>query len=266
MTTTAPAATAQPVPAPAPADEAVRVSALRRVALGVTGLLACALPTVWGAGSVVMLATGIEADHRFHQVTGQGVLLAVLWLGALLPLLRAGFRGRRPSTVSGLHSLGFVAATVAAGALTQEAGAGPVAAITVVTTALVWAALPLRPRLRGSAAGLDPVLAPVALLAAALVIPFALGEVDLQQAMADEHAEMAHYFDMAWVTFGLVAMAALAALAPVARRLAIGATAGLLVVGVSRIVFTPDVTWSVLAMTLGGVGLALAVLRSRARA
>lgn len=236
----------------------------RRAAVGAAGLLACALPLVWGCASVVMLATGTEADHRFHQVTGQGVLLAVLWLAALLPLVRAGLRGRRPSTTDGLRHLSFLAVTAGAAALAPEAGAGPVAVITLVTGGLLWAALPSRPRLRGAfRGGLDPVLAPLALLAAALVTPFALAEADLQHAMADEHAEMAHYFDMAWVTFALVGLLAVAAVHAGARRLAVWGSAGLVVTGAARAAFTPDVTWSATAVALGAAGIALGLLRSR---
>lgn len=239
-----------------------RVSLPRRTAVVVTGLLASALPLVWGIGAVGMLATGHEADHRFHQMTGQGVLLAVLWLGGLLPLVRAGLRGRRPATAAALHHLSFVLAAGVAAVLSPGAGAAPVAVITAVTGALLWAALPVRPRVRGAfAGGLDLALAPVALLTAALVTPFALGQVELQRAMGDEHAEMAHYFDMAWVVFALLGLAACAALSASARSLSVWASAGLLVTGASRIVFTPDVTWSVLAMALGAAGLALTAVR-----
>lgn len=48
-------------------------------------VLAGAVPVVWGVGCVVQLATGTEADHRFHQVTGQGLLQCALWLWALRP-------------------------------------------------------------------------------------------------------------------------------------------------------------------------------------
>jgi hypothetical protein len=245
----------------------VPVSVPRRAALGVAGLLSSFLPLSFGISATLQLLTGTEADHRFHQVTGQGVLVCALWLAALAPLLLAGLRGRRPSTQTGLHLLAFLGATAVAGILAPEGGAWMVALVGLVTNGLLWLALPLRPRLRGAFDdGLDPVLAPVTLLMAALVTPFALDQADLQHAMGDEHAEMGHYFDMAWVVFVLVALTAAAALSASARRLAVLSTAGLVVVGAARTLFTPDVTWSVLAMALGSVGLLLAVLRSRSGA
>src|SRR5688500_10154958 len=69
----------------------------RRTAVVATTVLASLAPAVWGIGSIVMLATGHEADHRFHQVTGQGILLGALWLIPVLLLARAGWAGRRPS-------------------------------------------------------------------------------------------------------------------------------------------------------------------------
>ena len=47
--------------------------------------------------------------------------------------------------------------------------------------ALVWTALPLRPRVVPS--GVDPVLAPLALAAAALFVPFVISQAGLQRAM-----------------------------------------------------------------------------------
>jgi hypothetical protein len=237
----------------------------RRLLIAVVGLLTCALPISFGVSAVVMLLTGIEADHRFHQVTGQGVLSCGLWLAGLLPLVRAGLAGRRPSTQSGVHLLAFVAATLVAGALAPEGGALYVVGFALVGAGLLWAVLPLRPHLRGVFhRGLDPVLAPVGVLMAALVTPFALSEADLQHAMADEHAEMAHYFDMVWVVLVLVALTAVAALSSELRRLAVLGTAGLFVVGAARMAFTPETTWSTAAMALGAVGTAAAVLRVRA--
>src|SRR4051794_41952267 len=74
-----------------------RPSALRRTLLVASAVPACALPTLWGAGTVVELVTGAERDHLFHQLTGQGLLLSALWLGGLLPLVVAGWRGARPA-------------------------------------------------------------------------------------------------------------------------------------------------------------------------
>jgi hypothetical protein len=245
--------------APAPGAIAARPSALRRVAVAGSGLLACALPTLWGAGTVAELVTGAERDHLFHQVTGQGLLLSALWLGVLVPLLVAGWRGIRPSTAAGLaHVAVAVGAAVAAG-LAPGNGGAIVAAIVVVTGALVWAALPLRPRL--SLAGLDPVIAPLALAAAALFAPFVVDQGALQRHSGDEHAQFSHYFDMAWISVLLVALVVLAALAPAARCLAVVGLLGTGVVGAARVAFTPETTWSLVAVGLGVVGAAAVAAR-----
>jgi hypothetical protein len=107
---------------------------------------------------------------------------------------------------------------LAVGLLAPGAGGLAAGIYAVVSTLLLWAALPVRPDLRGTVRRLDPVLAPVVLLAAGLVTPFVVGEVELQNTSGDEHAHMAHYFDMAWVSVALVLVGALAAVVPAARR------------------------------------------------
>jgi hypothetical protein len=251
-------------PLPAATATDTRPSALRRVALVAAGLPACFLPLIWGGGAAAMLLTGYEDDHRFHQATGQGVLTGILWLAGLLPLLVAGWRGRRPSTAAGLQHLAFVAASLVAGLFIPGPGVVALALIIAVTGALVWAALPLRPRLRGALGALDPALAPVAALTAALYVPFVLGQRALQSTSGDEHAQMTHYFDMAWVSLELVALALVAAVAGGARRLAVWSTVGTLVVGAARLGFTGELAWSSAAIALGVVGTVVAVVRMRA--
>ena len=248
----------------AASDDARRPSLLRRAALVAAAVPACALPVVWGGGAAGMLLTGYESDHRFHQLTGQGVLTGVLWLAGLLPLVVAGWRGRRPSTAAGLQHLAFVAASVVAGLFVPGPGVVALALIIAVTGALVWAALPLRPRLRNAVGALDPALAPVAALTAALHVPFVLGQRALQATSTDEHAQMTHYFDMAWVSLVLVALALVAAVAGSARRLAVWSTAGTLVIGLARFGFTGELSWSCAAIALGIVGTVVAALRIRA--
>jgi hypothetical protein len=241
-----------------------RPSRGRRTAVAVTGALACLLPTVWAVGVTVELLGGIQADHRFHQVTGQGLLLCALWLAGLVPMVLAGWRGVAPSAATVAQAGLFAGSGLAMGLLAPGAGALPVAVVTVVTTALLWAALPVRPRLRGALGQLDPVVAPVVLLAAALVTPFVSGEVELQNTSPDEHAHLAHYFDMAWISVALVLVGALAAVVPSARRRALWTTGGLVLIGTARTVFTGEVTWSVLAIALGALG-TVAVLADRRR-
>ena len=238
-----PAPTSRTATTPIPTT---RPSALRRTGLVAAGVVASLLPTVWTAGTVVELVTGAERDHLFHQFTGQGLLLGALWLGGLLPLLIAGWRGVRPSPVAAALHLAVVAG------------------ILTVTGALVWAALPLRPRVVPN--GLDPVLAPLALAAAALFVPFLIGEAGLQNAMHDEHAEFSHYYDMVWIGVALVLAAVAAATVPAARRLALVAMLGITVVGAARFAFTPETTWSLTAAGLGIVGAVATTARLARRA
>jgi hypothetical protein len=250
--------------APTESPTPTRPSAPRRAAVVGTGVLACLLPTVWTAGTVAELVTGAERDHLFHQVTGQGLLLGALWLGGLLPLLVAGWRGVRPSAAAGALHLAVVVGAVVAGALSPGNGGLFVAALLPVTGALVWLALPLRPRLVPN--GLDPVLAPLALASAALFVPFIVSESALQRGMHDEHAEFSHYLDMAWIGVALVLAAVAAATVPAARRLALWALLGVAVVGGARYAFTPETTWSLVAVGLGVVGAAVAGVRLARRA
>jgi hypothetical protein len=244
----------------APLDRTTtRPSVLRRTAVVAAGVLACALPTIWTAGTVAELLTGAERDHLFHQFTGQGLLLGALWLGGLIPLLVAGWRGVRPGAGAAVLHLSVVAAAVVAAALAPGNGGLFVAALVAITGALVWAALPLRPRIVPS--GLDPVLAPSALAAAALFVPFVLTEAGLQRGMHDEHAQFSHNFDMAWIGIALVLAAVAAATVPAARRLAVWAMLGVAVVGGARYAFTPETTWSLMAAGLGLLGAAAAVAR-----
>ncbi len=247
-----------------PGTAPARPTALRRVALVGTGVLACLLPAVWGAGVVVELVTGAERDHLFHQVTGQGLMLSALWLGGLLPLLVAGWRGRRPSASAGLAHAAVVGGAAVAAAFAPGDGGALVAAIALVTGALVWTALPQRPEIRVS--GLDPVLAPLALAAAALYAPFVVSETALQRHAGDEHAQYAHYFDMAWISLALVLLALAAAVVPAARRTALVVALGTLWIGAARFLITHETTWSLLAVGLGVVGTAAVAARLARRA
>jgi len=218
---------------------------------------------VWGIGTAVELLTATEADHRFHQVTGQGLLLSALWLGGLVPLLIAGWRGRTPSAATALHAGAVAIAALVACVLAPRAGALPVAIVACVSTGLLWLALPARPRLRPLTAVLDPFITPIVLLASSLLVPFVLDQVGRQNEVHDEHAQMAHYFDMAWVSLALVLLGLVAAASPAARRLALWTTIGTAVVGASRLAFTASTTWSLLALLLGVLGTAVVLIRPR---
>lgn len=239
-----------------------RPSAARRAAVAVTGVLACAVPVVFTVSITGMLLTGVDSDHRFHQVTGQGLILTALWLGGLVPMLRAAWQGRRPSTAAGLLHLAFVLVGALCAVAAPGGGAPALLGLTVVTGALVWLALPVRPELRVPAL-LDPVLAPVALLSAALYTPYALDQLALQNEATGYHANNPHHFDMAWIVVVLVVLAVAAALLPAARPLAVWTAVGSVVIGVAGLAFTSDTTWSVLALALGvGAG---AVIAARSR-
>jgi hypothetical protein len=153
-----------------PSVPVVRPSIPRRVAVATTAFLTLALPAMFTVNITRMLLTGVETDHRFHQATGQGLILFALWLGALVPLVRAGWRGRRPSAAAGWRHLVLVVSGAACAAAAPGGGAPVLVAVIAVTGALLWWALPVRPALRASVR-LDPMLTPVALLAAAFFTP-----------------------------------------------------------------------------------------------
>lgn len=222
----APAGTARPAGHPTP-------SVLRRVALGVTGLLACALPLMWVVNLSRMVLTGELADHRFHQLTGQGLLTAALWLAALLPLLHAGWRGRRPSAATGLLHVSFVGVGLAAAAVAPQGGALVLLAVIAATGALVWLALPRRPRLDG----LDLAPAPLAaaLLMSAVIAPYAVDQIALQQVATGHHADNPHYFDMAWLLLTCAALGVLGSVVRGARRLLLWAGAPVVLTGIAMV-------------------------------
>jgi hypothetical protein len=269
--TTTPVATSKSPMEPPIAAAASAPGVGRRIALALATLLTAALPIVWGIGSVVDLLSGKESDHRFHQLTGQGVLLSALWLGGLVPLIVAGWRRRTPPTHSALHFLAFAAAVVVAGALAPGNGGAVLAVVVVLTGSLLWWAMPARPALRAAlrdGVRLDPVLAPIGLLTAALLTPYILDQAALQRAMANEHAKLSHYFDMAWVSLTITYLAVAAGLLVAARRLMLWAAAGLLVLGAGALSFTDDRVWPVLAVVLGvvaGIGALIRVNGTSAR-
>lgn len=234
----------------------------RRAAVVVTGAMACLLPTVFTVNITRMLITGVEADHRFHQATGQGLVLTALWLGALIPLVRAGWSGRRPPVAAGLLHLSFVLVGALLAAFSPGGGAPILMAIIAVPGALLWAALPRRPRLR-TRVQLDPLLTPAALFAAAVFTPFAIGQLDLQNAATGYHAQNPHYWDMAWMTITITVVALLGALLPAARRLAVWLAFGGLVTGTAGLAFGESTSWSLLVLTVGLVAGVAAAARQR---
>lgn len=205
----------------------------RRVVLAVVGVLNCALPTVFTLNITWMLLTGDLAEHRYHQLTGQGEVLFALWLVPIVLMLRAAWHGRRPATALGLQHLVLGASGVVTAAIAPGGGAPFLVAVIAGTGILLWAALPVRPRLRVPAR-LHPVLAPVALLASAALVPYAADQLALQNGTTDGfHASNPHYFDQAWIAVALAVMVVLAAVLPAARSLALWVAGALVVLGAS---------------------------------
>jgi hypothetical protein len=244
------------------AHTCVHPGRLRRTALAATGLLACALPVVFTVNLTTALVGGELIEHRFHQLTGQGLLLCALWLGGLLPLLRAGWAGRRPSAVAGvLHAV--VAATGAACAVAAPGGGAPIlVGVLAVTGALLWTALPTLPRLR-LRVQVHPVLAPLWLVAAAPTMPYVLDQVALQNAATGHHAGNPHFFDMAWLALALVTLGVLGATVPALRLLGLVAGAGMAWTGTAGTVLGADRPWTVLALVVGTCSLVLPALVGR---
>lgn len=232
---------------------------LRRLALGVTGFLAAALPTVWTVNMTRFLVTGELSEHRYHQLTGQGLLLTTLWLLAVVPLIVAGWQGRRPSSVAGVLHLAFVGTGAACAAAATGGGAPSLMVLIAVTGALLWLALPLRPRLR-LPVRVDPLLMPLALVTGALCTPYVLDQIDLQNAATGHHAQNPHYFDMAWLACILVVIAVAAGALPAVRRLGVLAGAGFVWTGAMGLLLDVDQTWSVIVLVAGA---ALALVSAR---
>jgi hypothetical protein len=250
------------ISAPVVATPVRRPTRLRRTALVATGLLTCALPVVFTVSITRMLVTGELAEHRFHQLTCQGLLLFALWLGGLVPLLRAGWSGRRPSSAAGLLHLVFMAAGVVTAAAAPGGGAPALVGIVVVSGGLLWLALPVRPQLRLPVA-IDPLLTPLALVAAAVATPYVLDQIALQNAAIGHHAHNPHYFDMAWLVTTLVVVGILGAVVPAVRRLALVAGAGLVWTGATGVLLAVDRPWTIAVLVLGVPMTVVAARRGR---
>jgi hypothetical protein len=218
-----------------------------RIAAAVTLVIAGVLPLVWSIAAVAAFITGEDGgEHRFHDLTGVGVVLGVLWLGAVLGLARD--RGRRPVALAQLLGIGGAAAVA-----TALAGEPPVLPVVVLLPGLVLLALrsdraELR-RLRPS-----PSLAALAVAAAVPLVPYAAGQAHLQSVSHDPHASLEHYFDMAWIALALPITAGVAALGIRGWRFAAGcAAAGAAIFGTAAVLFpgqesSPGAGWGAVAI------------------
>jgi len=243
------------------ADAVRRPGVARRAALAVTGVLACGLPVIFAVNISRALLTGEDASHRFHQATGQGLLLCALWLVPLLGLLRAGWAGRRPSAAAGWQHLALLLTGTVCAAIAPGGGAPALMVVLAVPGALLWLALPLRPRLRVPVQ-VDPVLAPMALLTSAWFATYAVDQLRAQNAVTSGlHLENPHLFDMAWVATTIVVTALLAAGLPQLRHL-MGWVAGASVtIGLAGLAFGEPTTWSAVTLVLGVVAAVAATAR-----
>ena len=237
----------------------------RRSLLVVSGVLACAIPAMFAFNITRMLVTGVDSDHRFHQLTGQGEILCALWLLPILALLRAGWQGRRPGTAAGWAHLVLMVVGAGSAVAAQGGGAPVLMAIVGIPGALVWASLPLRPRLLVPVQ-VDPLLMPVALAASAVLLPYAVDQIALQnESTSGYHADNPHHFDMAWITVTLAGHALLAGLLPAARVLAGGVAVAMLVLGSAGLALDESTPWSLSVLACGVLAAgASVVVRRRA--
>ena len=107
---------------------------------------------------------------------------------------------------------------------------------------------------------------PVALAASAVLLPYAVDQIALQNAATTGfHSENPHYFDMAWIAVVLAAYALLAALLPAARVLAVGFAGAMVVLGSAGLALGESTSWSLSVLVCGVVAAAAsAVVRRRA--
>jgi len=245
------------------AHPSTRPGAGRRTALVVTGVLTCALPAMFTVNISRMLLTGVETEHRFHQATGQGLILFAVWLLPILGLLRAAWYGARPSSAAGYQHLALIATGAVCAALATGGGAPYLVTVIAVGGALLWWALPQRPRLRLQVR-IDPLLAPVALLATAWLVPYAIDQLQAQNAVTGgDHLQNPHLFDMAWLVSVFMVYAVVAALSPAARHLAVWAGAGCVTLGAAGLAFGESTAFSVLTVLLGVVTAAAGLASAR---
>ena len=218
-----------------------------RIATAISLAAAAALPLTWGIAAAASFISGDDGGmHRFHDLTGTGIVLAILWLGAVARLARGS--DRHPAALLQLLSVPLTAA-----AATVLSGESPVVPVVVAVPALALLAL------HGDRAALRVIRpnAAVAALAVGAAVPltlYAVGQGHTQSVSTDAHAQMEHYFDMAWIALLIPATTAVAALGVRGWRWAAGcAAAGAGLLGVAAMVFpdqasSPGAGWGVVAV------------------
>ncbi len=207
-------------------------------------IFASLLPLLWGVGSLVDAFGG--GPHLVHYLIGAGVVLAALWLAPLAAMWRPE---RLPVALVGY--LAFVVAAVMAAAL--SASNGVLAVVLIVQAGLVVLLHPYRTAAFRRPVVLSPLVLPLALLSGAALARYAVSRAGLQ-AVGDEHALMAHYFDQAWFALAIALFLLLAALREDARRFAARVGGGALVAFGAVSILLPT-TSSSLGVVWGSVGL-----------
>jgi len=223
---------------PHPPVAAARPSIGRRALVAGAGILACALPFVFMVNLGRMLLVGELSSHRFHQLTGQGLLLLVLWLAGLVPQLRAGWAGRAPRPWSVLAHLAFVVTGLVCTVAAPLGGAPFLLGVIVLTGLLVQAVLPFRGRLRDLEVRVAPAALTASLTFAAVAAPYVVQQLRLQHAATGHHAANPHFFDMAWLVCALVALALVSAFAVAGRALLVWAAGGTALIGIAMLAFS----------------------------
>ena len=120
-------------------------------------------------------------------------------------------------------------------------------------------ALPLRAARRACALTARRLaLALVALVVAAVLVPYAVDQLQAQIATtAGYHSQNPHLFDMAWVTLVLTVLAVLGAVVPRVRGLFAWVGGGCVLIGSAGLLLGESVSWSAAVLGLGVLALAL---------
>lgn len=223
---TATVQTASPAPAATEGGRARRVG--RRVVLTLVTLLPFALT----ASSFASLLDDHDGGvHRFHDLSH------TLWLG-LLVWAPYALQWHRPARKVALwQGAAIGAAVLLAGGLAAGVDDPVFFVAFPLFAALVALTHPARSRLLRGGAGLSPVLAPLAAVAAVPASVYAVAQLELQRTMSDDvHGELIHYAGQALVVLFAVLFAAVASIRTPGWQWAAGlATATGLVLGLGSL-------------------------------
>jgi hypothetical protein len=241
--------------------QGVRPSPSRRRLWGFRAALVFAglLPLVWGVSSLAEAVAG--GPHLVHYLIGAGVVASALWLAPLVAM----WRPQRVPAALACYLLFVLAAVMAAGLSSSN---WAVAAVLLVQGGLVTLLHPDRQAALRGRIVISPVLLPLALLASAALVRYAVDRAGLQ-VTGDAHAVASHYFDQAWFAVAVALFAVIAALREDARRFA-GRAGGLALAAFGAVgVMLPQATssagalWGSVALAAGLGMVVLAEVESR---